>query len=589
MKNVKQFLAVLTAISLCASPIAVRAEDTTISNSSADKSANTLVSATINSQYSVRIPKTITLRSSASTKDSSYSVGAKGIISTSKVLYVAPYAVLSPDNSKVSIVSKNGNTVDLTVTQNKTYFKNSDLSNSYFYNDGQVSGTINQPGNYEGNMTFVVALENNPEIKQPGLYKDEELIYKFTDSLAKERNNLGAVWSNLVSKANTIVTEINNTNDARMLSTSDFQGKDYTFELLPSEYIAVDNNDVNLSSCLTYPKKLIIPEGVIIFKGDSSSRKESLEKVILPNSLVELGYGAFKMCPKLTSVTFPANLKKIGEAAFYNGGYGGTVNALGTIAFNDKLEYIGRDAFYNCNMETLSFPSSLKYIGGAAFYDCKKLKTVTFPEGAELMGVELMNECFGNCTELISANIPDNTFINAANGPIFNHDSKLKEITIGSNVHFVSSGGSCLLDFGNALNKIHFTGTKTPASNDDSSELIVTGTPEITFDNTITTIGKNCFRDTKCSNMTWPTGLVVVEDYAFRNATLPATDGKIVLPTTVKTIGKEAFAYVSGAGTVVIPDNVEAIGKNAFLGVNHIEYHGSLVDDGSHWGAASIN
>ena len=82
----------------------------------------------------------------------------------------------------------------------------------------------------------------------------------------------------------------------------------------------------------------------------------------------------------------------------------------------------------------------------------------------------------------------------------------------------------------------------------------------------------------------------IYTEYLVNTETLEkATNGKIVLPTTVKTIGKEAFAYVRGAGTVVIPDDVEEIGENAFLGLSHIEYHGSLIDDGSHWGAASIN
>ena len=177
-------------------------------------------------------------------------------------------------------------------------------------------------------MTFVVSLENNPEIKQPGLYQNEELIYKFTDSLAKEVDNkLNAVLSSLSSKANTIVVEINNENDAAKLS-NDYFGN-YVLEILPNKYVS---SNFDLMRTRKY-KKIILPEGLLNLFNSMWSERPNLEAVVFPSSLVEIQKDAFRMCPKLSSVTFPENLKRIDDYAFYS--YGTTTDTLKNITFNN--------------------------------------------------------------------------------------------------------------------------------------------------------------------------------------------------------------------------------------------------------------
>ncbi|MBR0519323.1 leucine-rich repeat domain-containing protein, partial [bacterium] len=87
---------------------------------------------------------------------------------------------------------------------------------------------------------------------------------------------------------------------------------------------------------------------------------------------------------------------------------------------------------------------------------------------------------------------------------------------------------------------------------------------------------------------------------------------KIVIPSSVKKIGKEsfmdckmltnvnlyeglkeikayAFANCPNLKNIIVPNSVTEIEDHAFEGIEHIEYHGIANDNGNHWGAKSIN
>lgn len=65
----------------------------------------------------------------------------------------------------------------------------------------------------------------------------------------------------------------------------------------------------------------------------------------------------------------------------------------------------------------------------------------------------------------------------------------------------------------------------------------------------------------------------------------------ITIPNSVTSIGEFAFSGCKRVDNLIIPNSVTTIGEEAFDGVPHVEYHGPALelDDGSHWGAESIN
>lgn len=80
----------------------------------------------------------------------------------------------------------------------------------------------------------------------------------------------------------------------------------------------------------------------------------------------------------------------------------------------------------------------------------------------------------------------------------------------------------------------------------------------------------NCLKD---DNLSIPTTVTHIGDRAFcRNACLT---GKLVIPPSVKSIGREAFMGTDFSGDLVIPNSVGSIGYGAFSACN--EFNGTLT------------
>lgn len=104
-----------------------------------------------------------------------------------------------------------------------------------------------------------------------------------------------------------------------------------------------------------------------------------LAKLVFPeesNVLIIDSY-AFAHCKKLITIIFPNSLIQIGIGAFYN------CTSLNDINFrqNESLISIQDKAFMKCSsILNFIFPKSLKEIGEKAFYRCSKLKNVSIED-----------------------------------------------------------------------------------------------------------------------------------------------------------------------------------------------------------------
>ncbi|MBQ7698349.1 MAG: leucine-rich repeat domain-containing protein, partial [Paludibacteraceae bacterium] len=113
-----------------------------------------------------------------------------------------------------------------------------------------------------------------------------------------------------------------------------------------------------------------IPEGFCFAASE-------LEQIWLPESVVKIGDNAFGSCPKLWIV---------------GAGYG----SLFQLSLCSKLLSIGKDAFYDTDIQELVLPSSLTTIGEGAFAYCKELTKVYIQENVSTIG----KYAFQNCTKL---------------------------------------------------------------------------------------------------------------------------------------------------------------------------------------------
>ena len=137
------------------------------------------------------------------------------------------------------------------------------------------------------------------------------------------------------------------------------------------------------------------------FEGD-----RALLNVTIGEGLKELQYRIFAKCTFLKKIDLPDSLTSISNGAFSDSAL--MENGLSPLKYADNwlIGYnsnntddsevtvkkgtvgIAPDALYKHQMETLNLPDSLKYINSGAISYTSNLKTVTLPQGLEIIGTE---------------------------------------------------------------------------------------------------------------------------------------------------------------------------------------------------------
>lgn len=122
-----------------------------------------------------------------------------------------------------------------------------------------------------------------------------------------------------------------------------------------------------LTKYLGREKEVTIPEGVTAI-GQGAFRIKNVVRVVLPDSVEEIGWDAFSSCRVLEEVVFSRNLKRILPNAFNN------CSKLKEVVLPESLESIGGCAFNGCSrLEKLVLPEHDLEIGQYVFSDCKSL------------------------------------------------------------------------------------------------------------------------------------------------------------------------------------------------------------------------
>ena len=102
---------------------------------------------------------------------------------------------------------------------------------------------------------------------------------------------------------------------------------------------------------------------------------DSLESIVLPDSVTSIEEFAFQWCANLKSITLPDGITEIGGGAFYG------CTSLKKITIPDGLTEIGWNAFEGCtSLESVMIPDSVTSIGDNAFLDCENLSEIIIPD-----------------------------------------------------------------------------------------------------------------------------------------------------------------------------------------------------------------
>ena len=111
----------------------------------------------------------------------------------------------------------------------------------------------------------------------------------------------------------------------------------------------------------------------------------------IPNTVTEIGTGAFRDCTSLTSVAIPNSVTEIGEYAFR------VCTSLTSVAIPNSVTKIGGGALRDCtSLTSVTIPNSVTKIDGSTFKGCTSLASVTIPNSVTEIGYA----AFGDCTSL---------------------------------------------------------------------------------------------------------------------------------------------------------------------------------------------
>ena len=287
----------------------------------------------------------------------------------------------------------------------------------------------------------------------------------------------------------------------------------------------------------------------------------NLEHIKLPENLVQIGKGAFQSSG-LTEITVPANVVNIGERAFEG------TDKLRKVVFDSSVKYDERPAMYE--MLRKSFLNQNDDVvwyafGGSVFAYYANLNLVTFVpleytgyEPGSASGEKPISEASGtwsNGTWRITKGDFSRLII-TGEGELTNEFTDSETGETYSTVELLNKYTSC-------KRIVIYSGITSIGDNflyDESTELKYT-MDYVVIPSTVESIGENAFRNVGIINsVSFSEGLVSIGNNAF-NGSRHFT--KLTIPSTVEYIGDYAF-YGTAIEFVALSDNVKTVGKYAF-------------------------
>lgn len=390
----------------------------------------------------------------------------------------------------------------------------------------------------------------------------------------------------------------------------------------------ISNGEITITGCSSSATSVTILPSINGYPVTSIGNKafwghEKLKKIVLPNSVVSIGDGAFAYSD-INTVNIPSSVRTIGNSAFYKCGLLSNLTmesgvqtigddafmdctSLTSVVIHDSVTYIGERAFYNCSIKKINIPGSVEKIGKSAFNSCDLLTELTIEDGVKNIG----NGAFYYCTRLTYITIPDsvtsignNAFYNTE---YYNNSSNWENNVLYADNHLLKANNSISGDYEirqgtitisdsafddcHSLSSITIPGTVKNIGNSAfyycsglTSVSIENGVKcigdsvfdacynlsSITLPDSITYIGKEVFSETEYYNNSdnWQDNILYINNHLI--AATDSVSTSYTINQGTKTIGYGAFEKYYNLSSIIIPDSVTYIGDWAFYNLDNL-------------------
>lgn len=316
----------------------------------------------------------------------------------------------------------------------------------------------------------------------------------------------------------------------------------------------------------------------------------TLKKVIINDGINYINLLAFSGCSNLTEVNIPSTVTAVGNDSFLNCGLNKiTINRylsnLGTIfstapttGLNVTLDYanvVPASAFTNKTLASVIIgPNITGIFNTTSFQGCTinslKLQSYILDFGTKMPSTAVT---FNNIEFAYDGVIPVSACINQTNLNNILISTSITQIganafkntagIVTSNLYITQNintyGNDC---FNNCrINTITFAPGIYSTPSFGNTTFTNSNITDFPFLNTLSSIPNNFLQGTLLTNITIPSNILSIGDYAFNNCTHTTN---ITIQNGVKNIGINSFSSIFNVNNLTIPNSVTNIGNNAF-------------------------
>ncbi len=323
---------------------------------------------------------------------------------------------------------------------------------------------------------------------------------------------------------------------------------------IPASVVTVEGNAFSGTAWLENMKKNS-NDGLVIVNNLLIDGSNATGDVVIPESVTEIGRGAFEYCINLTSIIIPESVTKIGDDAF------SWCSGLTSIVIPESVTEIGRGAFERCSgLTSVVISNSVTKIKYNTFLYCSSLTSVTIPRSVTSIDEGDEDAFYG---------VNENLIVHAAPGSyavMWAEKKGYKVETINEGREFEEGGNKYqyqILSDG-TVEIIGYGGTEKnleiPASIDNKA---------------VTSIRKFTFSGCNIQNITIPSSVTNIEYGALVGLSnlvgITVAEGNEYYYSSGNCLISKEGELIAGCKKSVIPTGVKSIGKHAFRGC-HFNY-----------------